>query len=232
MADVCGPWTLDQLDAFGTVDSIEITFDSPIWQSADTCILSASASVTGVGDVLAAGNGVFAFSATVTGIGTLTGQAIRVRLAEGDIVGVATVSGDPIRIRMSAASITGVGTASALGGKQFLASGEAVGVGIAEALAFAVFDSSGSVIGFALADADGTVIGEEWTTLEPGSEVWKFKGDGICGPFTLDQLDVFGGVDELPFSLDSPIYLRPDFCASVEVWQNKPEGTNTWLQKG
>ena len=38
MADICGPFTLDQLDQFGKVDAIQITFDSPIWQSTDTCI--------------------------------------------------------------------------------------------------------------------------------------------------------------------------------------------------
>jgi hypothetical protein len=49
----CGPWTLDQLDAFGSLESLAFSLDDPIWESPDTCILDAQAQITGVGTLTA-----------------------------------------------------------------------------------------------------------------------------------------------------------------------------------
>ena len=43
--DITGPFTLEQLDNFGTVDSIYYSFDSSIWATAS--VLKGAASVTG-----------------------------------------------------------------------------------------------------------------------------------------------------------------------------------------
>ena len=71
MADQCGPWSIDDLDLFGTIDSIEITLDSPIWESADTCILEFSGAITGEGTAQAQASYEAAGAADVAGSGVL-----------------------------------------------------------------------------------------------------------------------------------------------------------------
>ena len=53
MADVCGPFTLEGLDQFGTLDSLAFSLDSSVWTSANTCILEFSSSVTGTAQAIA-----------------------------------------------------------------------------------------------------------------------------------------------------------------------------------
>jgi hypothetical protein len=232
MADVCGPFTLDQLDQFGTVDSITLTFDSPLWQSADTCILSSSATVSALASTTAQGNGIFAFFADVTGTGFSDATASRIRSTSASINGIAIAGVDPTRVRFYSASIVGDALASAFGGVVYSATANITGIATAEAFAYALRSSSGNITGICLVSADGEIIGENWTLNPIGNEVWAFSGDGICGPFTLDQLDIFGGVDDLPYSLDDVIYLRSDFCANAEIWNTNTTGDNTWLRKG
>lgn len=232
MADVCGPFTLDQLDVFGGVDQLAFSLDDPIWQSPDTCVLVSSGSATGIASTVLTALRERLSSGSATGVASASVDATRVRFGAGDSTGIATVSADAIRVRLSTGSATGIATVTALGGVEFSGEGNATGRAIVEATAFAIFDGAGSVVGVAFVSADGTVLGEEWVAVPVGDEQWKVRGDGICGPFTLDQLDIFGGVNELPFSLDDPIYLRSDFCANAEIWNTKSEGSNTWLRKG
>ncbi len=48
MADVCGPFTLEQLDLFGSIDSLAFSLDSTVWTDANVCIIEAAASASGV----------------------------------------------------------------------------------------------------------------------------------------------------------------------------------------
>jgi hypothetical protein len=50
-ADYCGPFTIDDIDLFGTLEQINVSFDDPIWNSADTCIRYADGAVAGTGNV-------------------------------------------------------------------------------------------------------------------------------------------------------------------------------------
>lgn len=232
MADICGPFTLDQLDVFGGVNQLAFSLDNPIWQLPDTCVLFSTGSATGIASTVLNALRERTSSGNATGIADTAMQATRVRTSTGSATAIAFASLNGIRVRLSTGSATGVAVVSALGGVEFSAEGSATGRAIVEATAFAIYDSGGSVVGVAFVSADGTVLGEEWVAVPVGNEQWKVRGDGICGPFTLDQLDIFGGVNDLPFSLDNPIYLRSDFCANAEIWNKKSEGSNTWLRKG
>ncbi len=53
-ADVCGPFTLEQLDLFGgNLDALPYSLDDPIWTLSTTCVLYGEGNVTGVGNVTA-----------------------------------------------------------------------------------------------------------------------------------------------------------------------------------
>jgi hypothetical protein len=117
MADQCGPWSIDQLDLFGTIDSIQITLDSPIWDSADTCILEFAGDITGEGSVTVQGNYTAQGEGQIAGTGTLASGAERTRTVEGIIAGAGTLATACVRIRAdNLASIFGEGTLSAFGG--------------------------------------------------------------------------------------------------------------------
>lgn len=47
--DYCGPFTIDTIDDFGTLEQINVSFDNAVWASADTCIHYTSGSVTSNG---------------------------------------------------------------------------------------------------------------------------------------------------------------------------------------
>jgi hypothetical protein len=48
MADVCGPFTLEDLDQFGDLDSLAFSLDSEIWTLASTCIFDVSLATTAI----------------------------------------------------------------------------------------------------------------------------------------------------------------------------------------
>ena len=122
MADQCGPWSIDQLDLFGTIDSIEITLDSPIWESADTCILEFAGAITGEGSVETAANYTAAGTGAIAGAGTLATGAERTRTVEGIIAGAGTLTTAYSRIRTdNFASIFGERTLTASGGLEVTA---------------------------------------------------------------------------------------------------------------
>ena len=232
MADVCGPFTLDELDAFGGVDQLAFSLDNPIWQQADTCVLDSSAAISSQGIAVADGNAILAFQGNISGAASINGNGFRIRNYNASITGNGSINANALRIRLFDGSIIGIGSISALGGVVFSSSGMINGIGSASLIAFSILNSQGIVIGVAKSLLDGKIIGEDWSIVPKGNEKWRNLGDGVCGPFTLDQLDIFGGVDLLPYSLDNPIYLRSDFCANAEVWQTVEQGVNTWLRKG
>lgn len=73
MADICGPYTLEQLDLFNNLDDLAFSLDSAIWTSADTCIFEGAASVSA--------------SATTSA------EAIRIRLSAASVTATATAIG-------------------------------------------------------------------------------------------------------------------------------------------
>lgn len=178
MADICGPFTLDQLDQFGKVDAIQITFDSPIWQSTDACITFNAGSASAFATVIGIGNGILASQSSVTGIASSALAAIRMRLADGLAAADATVSGDAIRVRLASSSVTGTASATGLGGVEYSGEGDALAFATTEAIAWAVLDGNGAITGIAFVSADGGVLGEEWSLVPADSNTWNELASG------------------------------------------------------
>lgn len=54
-ADYCGAFTIDDIDQFGTLEQILVSFDDPAWNSTSTCIFYGDASISGVASASANG---------------------------------------------------------------------------------------------------------------------------------------------------------------------------------
>jgi len=173
MADQCGPWSIDDLDLFGTIDSIEITLDSPIWESADTCILEFSGAITGEGTAQAQANYEAAGAADVAGSGVLASSAERTRTVEGFITGVGTATGSCIRIRAdNSASILGEGTLSAFGGLEETAVAFVLGSGELIILPSITFSSVAALQATGALSGSGYIYGQEWSDVADETNTW------------------------------------------------------------
>jgi hypothetical protein len=173
MADQCGPWSIDDLDLFGTIDSIEITLDSPIWESADTCILEFSGAITGEGTAQAQANYEAAGAADVAGSGVLASSAERTRTVEGFIAGVGTATGSCIRIRAdNSASIFGEGTLSAFGGLEETAVAFVLGSGELIILPSITFSSVAALQATGALSGSGYIYGQEWSDVAEETNTW------------------------------------------------------------
>ena len=88
----------------------------------------------------------------INGVATFTVAGLRMRLSNGDVLGQALFSGSANKIVASSANITGEGVVAASAGKRTNGS--------------AAISSNGQF------SANGKIIGEEWTEIPQGSEVW------------------------------------------------------------
>lgn len=172
MADVCGPFTLDELDGFGTLDSLAFSLDSDIWTSPDTCILEFSGAITGEGSVESSGFAIRGGEAVIAASGAITADAYRERTFEAIIVGSGSVVTDGIRVRTSGGSITGSLAMSATGG--FEAFGIAFVLGNGELIIDTQITAvgAGKFTGTWTVDSAGYIYGEEWRPIPAGTNVW------------------------------------------------------------
>jgi hypothetical protein len=172
MADVCGPFTLEGLDAFGSIDSLSFSLDSPIWESGDTCILESAADVSGLGTVSAFGGFALEGESTMIGEGLVSIVYIRERNASASATGEGSVIALGGYLLEGEADILGEGTATGSGGLEIAASGALIGVGTAFAAPNAVFVGSAALFGSAVTFSAGEIIGEDWAETFPESNIW------------------------------------------------------------
>jgi hypothetical protein len=172
MADVCGPFTLDQLDGFGTLDSLAFSLDSAIWTSADTCILESSGAITGEGSAESGGYVIRGGEAVITASGAVVADAYRERTFEAIIVGSGALASDGIRMRTASGAITGELTMSATGG--FEAFGIAFLLGDGELVIDTQVTAAGEgkFTGTWTVDTTGYIYGEEWRLVPAETNVW------------------------------------------------------------
>jgi hypothetical protein len=172
-ADYCGPFTIDDIDLFGTLEQINVSFDDPIWNSADTCIRYADGAVAGTGNVNAEAIRTRTAVGAINATGTVAANSIRIRLVTGAITGSGTVVADAVRLRLGSGQINGTATVTALGGVQYSGQASVIGVATVNANAFAVYSGIGSVNGNATVVCLGRIIGDEWSAETAGSESWN-----------------------------------------------------------
>lgn len=194
MTDQCGPWTLDQLDAFGSIDDLLVTLDSPVYESANTCILESSGSVQGEGYLVAsglAGKGVTG-EANIVGLGSLIGTSTRTRTFQAailgagnlnasgafeiqsgaEIQGVGTLTADALRQFEVVVSLFGVGELSATPNAEFGSPAEFVGIGNLQALGGTIINGSGGIEVTGSLVSNGYIYGEEWSQVTDESNAW------------------------------------------------------------
>ena len=169
--DVSGPFTLEQLDNFGTVDSIYYSFDSSIWATAK--ILKGAAAVTGTASAEARSNDVLG-AASVTGSATVSANGAIIRQGAAAVSGVGSVSANGTGTFTGAASVSGSATVVGAGTTSPLLLGEAsiTGTATAELRGGLVVGGAAAGSGAASITCRGYVQGEEWTAVSGQASTW------------------------------------------------------------
>lgn len=172
MSDVCGPWDLEGLDNFGTLDSLAFSLDDPIWNSADTCIVSSGAVINGQGQAQASANATRESQAQITGAGQVVAGADRTRTVIGIITGEGNFTGDALRIRTSGGAILGIGSLEAFAGLEQNVVAFALGNGEIIVTASAIRTVQAGISGGVALVANGYIYGEEWNLVPDEASSW------------------------------------------------------------
>jgi hypothetical protein len=215
MAEVCGPFTLEQLDAFGSLDSLAFSLDNAVWTSADVCILEASSSVTGTGSTSAFVTRITESSASVSGAGTTSGAGIRVAVASASVSGQGSSTGEAIRMRLSSASVLGEASTDALGGVEYSAEGIVIGYGEATTETQVDYAGLASTTGTASCSMIGIRLGENWSTVTASDDTWT------------DVPSNDNTWTEVSASSNS----WSDVSVGSNTWTNVSTNSNTWLRQ-
>jgi hypothetical protein len=171
MADVCGPFTLEDLDQFGSLDSLAFSLDSGVWETA--CIYDGSASTTATASVDASGVRQRTSSASIAASGATSLTAYRSRTSSASVSGSGAVSVDYYRKRSSSASVTTDSSVSALGGMSFSGIASLVSSSFAYARLYGALQSSSNVSASASTLCDGHIIGDNWSGTAVGANSWS-----------------------------------------------------------
>lgn len=169
--DITGPFTLEKLDNFGTVDSIYYSFDSSIWATAT--VRKAAAAVTGSASAEARSNDVIG-AASVSGSATVSAAGSIVRQGAASVSGVASVSANGTGTFRGAASVTGTASVTAAGTTNPLIIGYAsvTGTATAELRGGLVVGGAAASTGVATITCRGYVQGDEWTAVAGQASTW------------------------------------------------------------
>ena len=106
MADVSGPFTLDQLDQFGTMDSLAFSLDSDVWNT--LTIFDAGGSVSSSATTSGTGLRERLVDGSVTGSGSVSSSAIRIQFVDGFVSSSGTVSLDALNKQSIQSQYSGV----------------------------------------------------------------------------------------------------------------------------
>lgn len=173
MSDQCGPWTLEGLDSFGSIDSLAFSLDDPIWESPDTCILDGQGAISGQGNVSSSAIYIADAQSFITGIGFLSSDAFRQRDLSASITGVGEITVTAVgKERLVDLSFLGEGTLSATAGYIAETSGFISGVGSLSSTANYTVSAKGNISGALEINVSGYYYGEEWTVVPFEPNVW------------------------------------------------------------
>lgn len=95
MADICGPFTLEDLDQFGTLDSLPFSLDSEVWESPNTCIMFFASDISNTATVSALGGMNVEGSGSIDANATVSANSFRIRngIIDVDAVGSIIING-------------------------------------------------------------------------------------------------------------------------------------------
>ena len=178
MPDVNSPFTLEQLDQFGNLDSLAFSLDSNVWNTATifdtsaTLNSSTSTTLSALRERLVDGS--------VTGNGSVSSSAIRIQFAVSSVSSSATVSSDAIRVQFIDSSVNGLASVSALAGIVFET--DATLESATSVLCNAVGEFSFVVVlpsiitdpqPNAIVSCETYLVGEEWGDVTIDTDTWS-----------------------------------------------------------
>jgi hypothetical protein len=100
-ADVCGPFTLEQLDLFGgNLDTLAFSLDDSIWTLTTTCVLYGDGAVTSAGALASPASVTASGQGFIVAAGNVSALAERIKLISGAIDATGTVVADAVRLRV------------------------------------------------------------------------------------------------------------------------------------
>lgn len=167
-ADVCGPFTLEQLDLFGgNLDALEFSLDSPIWESTTTCVFYVDGNVTADGDVNASVSRTLTVVGDISATGTLSAIIVRELVASGAILAEGDVSASANRIVSLTPSISAQGDVSATVTRILNAVASVIADSVVTAAANAEFSGSGSIEADGMRGQAHSVTYLSWTFTPP-----------------------------------------------------------------
>lgn len=172
MADVCGPWTLEQLDQFGTLDSLPFSLDSDVWLTA--CIRDGSGAVTADGDVTAASLRERTAEAIILASGTVTATGVKEFTAEGAISATGDVAASCVRVKSinTIQDIDAYGRMFVVPGLEYSESATITAQGNLLAVLAKTMNVSGIVTASGTVYAKAYYYGEEWDDVPDESNTW------------------------------------------------------------
>lgn len=171
--DVCGPFTLEQLDLFGgNLDALPYSLDDAIWTLSTTCVHYGNGAVNSVATVTAGASNSTTAQGAITSAGTVTASVARIQHVESILTAAATVDCDAIRIRTVDGTITATGTMSGSLSPTFSGEGIILAQGSLTALAGYIVEASVAVASNAEVVCNAYKMGDEWVIIADQPNTW------------------------------------------------------------
>jgi hypothetical protein len=174
-AEKCGPFTLEELNFFGNLDTLAYSLDSEIWNDENVCaiqstpqffnadatvssdataIFSGNGSVLAVGEVTSNGTRLRTGNGAVTGFATVSSNANAIYSGSGAVAAQTTVAASSIRIRTSAGSVNGIATVTCFSTAEYFGSAAINGTAFVNADGVRIRLADGSISAAATVVAD------------------------------------------------------------------------------
>lgn len=172
--DVCGPFTLEQLDLFGgNLDTLAFSLDDAIWTLNTTCVHYGNGEVNSAATVTAGASNSTSTQVAITSAGTVTASVARIQHVEGVITSAATVAGDALRIRVVDGAITAQGLMSGSLSPTFSGEGLILAQGSVTALAGYIVEVAAVISSDAEVVCNAYKMGDEWVLVADQPNTWS-----------------------------------------------------------
>lgn len=172
MSDICGPFTLEGLDQFGTLDQLPFSLDDAIWESPDTCIMFGTGQADGTATVTASPSRIRIDSGSIDSFASVSASGGLILSASGNITSTGLVTADGVRMRTAIASIFSNAVVTALGGMEFAGFANITSEATLYCYPNAIWSGNGVINGNGAMSAIGYIYGEEWTNVPAGTNTW------------------------------------------------------------
>jgi hypothetical protein len=172
--DVCGPFTLEQLDLFGgNLDALPYSLDDVIWTLNTTCVHYGNGAVNSAAIVTAGAFNSTSTQGAITSAGTVTASVARIKQVESILTAAATVGCDAIRIRTVDSTITATAMMDGSFSATFDGEGIIVAQGSFAALAGYIVEASVAISSDAEFVCNAYKMGDEWVIVADQPNTWS-----------------------------------------------------------